>query len=306
MDIRETLYFKQVDLLLNILPIVSKIEDFALKGGTAINLFVQDFPRLSVDIDLAYLPVQDRETTLERIDSHLKEIGVRCQQYLPGAEMNYKVKQGLSYGLVVNRKEIVVKIEPNSTMRGSVFPANTLPLAKNVEKMFERTMEIRTLSVEDLYGGKLCAALDRQHPRDLFDVYHLYKNKGITDRIRQAFIVYLLSHNRPIAELLDPQLKEDLGETFQESFEGMAFDPVPLDDMVETWKVVVKTLNNDFTEEEREFIHSFKRKSPKWDLFPVKEIRHLPAIQWKLMNLQIMSSKKHKAACEKLERVLRG
>jgi predicted nucleotidyltransferase component of viral defense system len=306
MDIRETLYFKQVDLLLNILPIVSRIEDFALKGGTAINLFVQDFPRLSVDIDLAYLPVQDRETTLERIDSHLKEIGVRCQQYLPGAELNYKEKQSLSYGLVVNRKEIVVKIEPNSTIRGSVFPANTLPLAKNVEKMFERTMEIRTLSVEDLYGGKLCAALDRQHPRDLFDVYHLYKNKGITDRIRQAFIVYLLSHNRPIAELLDPQLKEDLGETFQESFEGMAFDPVPLDDMVETWKAVVNTLNNDFTEEEREFILSFKRKSPKWDLFPVKEIRHLPAIQWKMMNLQKMSSKKHKAACEKLERVLRG
>lgn len=44
MNIRETLYFKQVDLLLNILPLVSRIEDFALKGGTAINLFVQDFP----------------------------------------------------------------------------------------------------------------------------------------------------------------------------------------------------------------------------------------------------------------------
>ncbi|TVQ09789.1 MAG: nucleotidyl transferase AbiEii/AbiGii toxin family protein [Balneolaceae bacterium] len=304
MDIRETLYYKQVDLLLNILPLVSRIEDFALKGGTAINLFVQDFPRLSVDIDLTYLPIQDRKTTLERIDSHLKEIGDRCQQYLQGVEMNYKEKQGLSYGLIVNRKEIVVKIEPNSTIRGSVFPAITLPLAKKLVEMFERTMEIRTLSVEDLYGGKLCAALDRQHPRDLFDIYHLYRNVGITDRIRQAFIVYLLSHNRPIAELLNPQLKDDLGKTFQESFEGMAFDPVPLDNMVETWKAVVHTLNNDFTDEEREFILSFKRKSPKWDLFPVKEIRYLPAIQWKMMNLEKMSSKKHKTACEKLERVL--
>jgi predicted nucleotidyltransferase component of viral defense system len=306
MDIRNTTYFKQVDLLLTILPIVSRIEDFALKGGTAINLFVQDFPRLSVDIDLTYLPLKDRKTTLERIDSHLKEIGDRCRQYLPGVELNYKEKQNLSYGLIVNRNEIVVKIEPNSTLRGSVFPQVDLPLAKNVEEMFGRTIEIRTLSVEDLYGGKLCAALDRQHPRDLFDVYHLYRNEGITDRIRQAFIVYLLSHNRPIAELLEPQLKDDLGETFRESFEGMAFDPVPLDDMVETWKKVVKKLNKDFTDEEREFILSFKRKSPKWDLFPHKEIKHLPGIQWKMMNLEKMSPKKHKAACEKLERVLQS
>ncbi len=171
--------------------------------------------------------------------------------------------------------------------------------------MFGRTMEIRTLSVEDLYGGKLCAALDRQHPRDLFDVYHLYRKEGITDKIRQAFIVYLLSHNRPIAELLDPQLKDDLGETFRESFDGMAFDPVPLDDMVETWKKVVHTLNSELTEEEREFILSFKRKSPEWDLFPVNHIRNLPAIQWKMKNLEKMSSNKHKAACEKLERVLK-
>jgi predicted nucleotidyltransferase component of viral defense system len=306
MDIRNTTYFEQVDLLLTILPIVSRIEDFALKGGTAINLFVQDFPRLSVDIDLTYLPIQDRKTTMERIDNHLKEIGERCQQYLPGVELNYKEKQNLSYGLIVNREEIVVKIEPNSTLRGSVFPPVQLPLAKNVEEMFGRTMEIRTLSVEDLYGGKLCAALDRQHPRDLFDVYHLYRKGGITDRIRQAFIVYLLSHNRPIAELLDPQLKDDLGETFRESFEGMAFNPVPLDDMVETWKKVVQKLNKDLTEEERKFILSFKRKSPKWDLFPHKEIKHLPGIQWKMMNLEKMSPKKHKAACEKLERVLQS
>jgi len=241
MNIRETLYFKQVDLLLNILPLISRNEDFALKGGTAINLFVQDFPRLSVDIDLAYLPIQDRKTTLKRIDRHLKEIGVRCQKYLPGVELNYKEKHNLSYGLIVHREKTVIKIEPNSTIRGSVFPAITLPLAKKVEEMFEKTMEIRTLSVEDLYGGKLCAALDRQHPRDLFDVYHLYRNEGITDSIRQAFIVYLLSHNRPIAELLNPQLKDDLAETFRESFEGMAFDPVPLDALVKTWKAVVQT-----------------------------------------------------------------
>ncbi|AXJ00901.1 putative nucleotidyltransferase component of viral defense system [Cyclonatronum proteinivorum] len=304
MDIRSSAYFKQVDLLLTVLPIVSRTEDFALKGGTAINLFVQDFPRLSVDIDLTYLPIQDRLTTLTKIDLHLKEIGSRCKKFIAGAEINYKTKGSLSYGLIINCGQIVVKIEPNLTIRGSVYPPVKLPLAKKVEEMFGKTMEVRTLSVEDLYAGKLCAALDRQHPRDLFDVHHLYKNAGITDKVRQAFIVYLLSHNRPIAELLDPKLKDDLEETFHESFEGMAFEPVKLDDLVESWKMVVQKLNQDFTEGEREFILSFKQGFPKWHLFPHSEIQSLPGIRWKMANLEKMNPKKHKAACEKLQQIL--
>lgn len=304
MDIRNTIYFKQVDLLLTILPIVSRIENFALKGGTAINLFVQDFPRLSVDIDLTYLPVQDRNTTLERIDAHLKQIGENCQKYLPGIELNYKVKQGLSYGLMVTSDEVVVKIEPNSTLRGSVFPPVNLPLAKNVEEMFGRTMEVRTLSVEDLYGGKLCAALDRQHPRDLFDVYYMYQKHGLTDKIRQAFIVYLLSHNRPISELLDPKLKDDLEETYKENFEGMAFQEVSLNKLIEVWHELVSQINNDFTDQERAFILSVKRKSPNWDLFPIKGVQDLPGIKWKLINLERMSKKSHSEALQKLEKVL--
>jgi predicted nucleotidyltransferase component of viral defense system len=305
MDIRNSIYFKQVDLLLNIVPIVSRIEDFALKGGTAINLFVQDFPRLSVDIDLTYLPIQDRNTTLKRIDAHLKEIGARCKQFMPGVELLYKENQGLSYGVLVNRNGIVVKIEPNSTLRSSVFPPVSLTLVKNVENMFGRSMEIKTLSVEDLYGGKLCAALDRQHPRDLFDVYYMYQKQGLTNKIRHAFIVYLLSHNRPIAELLNPKLKDDLEETYNENFVGMAFQEVSLGTLVDMWHEMVSQINNNLTDQEREFILSFKRKAPNWDLFPVRGIDKLPGIQWKLMNLDKMSDKKHSEALSKLEKVLK-
>lgn len=304
MDVRNTIYFKQVDLLLTILPIVSRIEDFALKGGTAINLFVQDFPRLSVDIDLTYLPIQDRNTTLERIDAHLKKIGENCRQYLPGIELNYKVKQGLSYGLMITTNEVVVKIEPNSNLRGSVFPPVKLPLANNVEEIFGRSMEVRTLSVEDLYGGKLCAALDRQHPRDLFDIYYMYQKQGLTNKIRQAFIVYLLSHNRPISELLAPQLKNDLEETYKENFEGMAFQEVSLKKLTEVWHELVSQVNNDLTDKERTFILSVKRKSPNWGLFPIEGIQDLPGIKWKLINLGRMSEKSHSEALHKLEKVL--
>lgn len=306
MDLSDTPYYKQTDLLLQVLPIIAKFDDFALKGGTAINLFIRDLPRLSVDIDLTYLPLDDRNTALLNISSHLIQISEECQAMFNDCQISTKKYMGNLYALTVTHNGTSIKIEPNTTIRGVVFPSETLKLCSKAQDMFGRSIDIRTLSFEDLYGGKLCAALDRQHPRDLYDIYHLYRNEGITDKTRQAFIVYLLSHNRPIAELLDPQLKSDLGETFQESFEGMAFDPVPLDDLVKTWKMTIQKLNNDFNEEEREFILSFKRKSPEWDLFPVKEIRHLPAVQWKMMNLKRMSSKKHTEACEKLERVLRS
>lgn len=304
MDLRDTPYFKQTDLLLQVLPIIAKIDNFALKGGTAINLFVRDLPRLSVDIDLTYLPLDDRATALQNISTYLIQISDECQAIFNDCHISSKQQNGYLYGLTITQNGTAIKIEPNTTIRGSVFPTGTLSLCSKAQDIFGRSIDVQTLSLEDLYGGKLCAALDRQHPRDLFDLYHLYRNEGITDRIRQAFIVYLLSHNRPIAELLDPQLKDDIGETFQESFEGMAFDPVPLDDMIETWKEVVRSLNHNFTENEREFMLSFKRKSPNWDLFPVKEIWNLPAIQWKMLNLKRMSSKKHQTAYEKLEGVL--
>ena len=65
-----SLFSEQVKLLVHVLPHVTKEECFALKGGTAINLFIRDLPRLSVDIDLAYIPLQDREKSLIAIDGN--------------------------------------------------------------------------------------------------------------------------------------------------------------------------------------------------------------------------------------------
>ena len=61
-------YRRQAALLIKTLPLVAAETAFALKGGTAINLFVRDMPRLSVDIDLTYVPVADRESSLKEID----------------------------------------------------------------------------------------------------------------------------------------------------------------------------------------------------------------------------------------------
>ena len=183
MDIRETPYFKQVDLLLQILPVISEIENFALKGGTAINLFLRDLPRLSVDIDLTYLPLDDRGTALENISSHLTHIAEECRSMFRDCHLSTKQKKGLLYGLTIARKDAAIKIEPNTTIRGAVFPATTLRLCSKAQNLFGRSVEIQSLSLEDLYGGKICAALDRQHPRDLYDVYFLMENERLTDKV---------------------------------------------------------------------------------------------------------------------------
>lgn len=74
-----TKFYKQVELLLKILPDVMKEDYFALKGGTAINMFLRNMPRLSVDIDLCYIPIEDRQTTLANINRSLNAIAQRIK-----------------------------------------------------------------------------------------------------------------------------------------------------------------------------------------------------------------------------------
>ena len=76
-------YRQQVALLIRTIPFVARERAFALKGGTAINLFVRDMPRLSVDIDLTYLPVEDRTTSLAAIDAAMLRIRERIEQESP-------------------------------------------------------------------------------------------------------------------------------------------------------------------------------------------------------------------------------
>jgi len=81
---KDTVFFKQAKLLLRILPLIYNEDVFALKGGTAINFFVRDLPRLSVDIDMTYLPVSDRDSALTEIRSSLRVISEGIKRRIPG------------------------------------------------------------------------------------------------------------------------------------------------------------------------------------------------------------------------------
>ena len=303
---KDSSFFKQAEILLRILPYVDKEKRFALKGGTAINFFIRELPRLSVDIDLAYLPVNDRNSALADISESLCRISTTIEKSIADLRCNKKTdeKTGLTSSLIIQKSGLTVKVEPNPVIRGSVFQPQVVSLNKKAQDLFETSVTVQALSFEDLYGSKICAALDRQHPRDLFDVKLLLENEGIIDKIRKAFIVYLISHQRPIIELLKPNLL-NVEPVFSGEFKGMTLVEIKLEELVRVREQLIKQINESLTNIERRFLLSFKKMEPEWNLLELDDIENLPAVKWKLLNLEKMDKKKHKKAVQKLNEFLK-
>ncbi len=302
---KDSPYFRQAQLMLRVMPHVAAEKCFALKGGTAINLYVRDMPRLSVDIDLTYLLLESRDTTMANIGEALHHIAAAIRKTVPGASVQESRTRGAMHvsKLFVSTAEATIKIEPNLVLRGAVFLPGEKKLSEKAEELFEMSATTNTLAVADLYGGKLCAALDRQHPRDLFDVKILLENEGITDEILIALVVYLASHDRPMSELLDPN-KKDFRKTYEQEFAGMAAKEVQYEELVAVRERLIETIRKTMTENERQFLLSIKQGDPVWDLMPVAGIDQLPAIQWKLINIRKMKKEKQAKSLQKLQSVL--
>ncbi len=298
---KNTVYYGQAELVLDVLPFINREPVFAIKGGTALNFFVRNLPRLSVDIDLTYLPLIDREQALDKISEKLLHISEDMKRAFSIITATPTYSNGSNYvkSLIVNRGDTTIKIEPNLVIRGSVYPPQTLSLCQKAVDLFERAIDIQSLSLADLYGGKICAALDRQHSRDLFDIKLLLENEGLTNKIRKAFIVYLISHSRPIVEILNPGL-QDLKDNFNLEFKGMTEETVTLDELVSARTTLIKCIKQSLTTDERKFILSMKEMNPKWELIELDHVKDLPAVKWKLRNINRMDTKKHKQAVRKL------
>jgi predicted nucleotidyltransferase component of viral defense system len=297
-------YRRQAALLIRALPFVAEEACFALKGGTAINLFVRNMPRLSVDIDLTYLPVADRKTSLAEIDAAMLRIAERIRKGIPGARVtSSKLKEaGITAKHFVELDGVQIKIEVTPVLRGCVYHPETRSVSEAVEAAFGFA-EIQVVSFADLYAGKLVAALDRQHPRDLFDVRDLLANEGIDDALRRAFVVYILSHNRPMAEVLAPT-RQDITQEFERGFEGMTEIPVKLDDLLQVREDLIAELVGKMPGEHRRFLASFKRGKPEWELLGIPHVERLPAVQWKTQNLAAMDPRRREQLVGNLLRAL--
>jgi predicted nucleotidyltransferase component of viral defense system len=289
-------YKAQVGLLLQVLPYVAKEEIFALKGGTAINLFVREMPRLSVDIDLTYLPVDSRNNALRNIEEALNRIKADISNSIPEVSVHpVPLHGGTDVKLNCQSRNAQIKIEVNTITRGNIFPTKLMQVVDSVQDEFGMFAAINVVSLAELYGGKICAAIDRQHPRDLFDVKHLFENEGFTNNIWEGFKISLISHYKPVNELLTPILKVQK-PVFEKQFKGMTLKPFTYDDYESTRKTLIENIQHKLTDDDKKFLVSFETGIPDWDLFPYALIKELPAVKWKLLNilkLKEANPKKH-------------
>lgn len=276
-------YLDTARLLTQVAPLVFVDDTFALKGGTAINLFVRDMPRLSVDLDLVFPDhTLARDRALARINDAIRQASERLnkrgfQTHMPAADAG-------ETKLLVRSGRTEVKIEANFVMRGTVQPVRRASLTPVARDVLMADLEIPVVSLEDVYGGKLVAAMDRQHPRDLFDAMQLFAHEGITPGIRRAFVVYLASTNRPVHEVLFPSLR-DIRHDYENNFQGMTAEPVPLDALLAARERLVRELQQGLDESERRFLLSLVAGAPEWSLLGIAHLEQLPGIRWKLHNL---------------------
>lgn len=300
---KDSRYYKQADLMVRALPAIAAEGCFALKGGTAINLFVRNMPRLSVDIDLTYVPIEARTDSLRAMSAALQRVSATLKRTLRAEVVESRGEGDNVTKLYVRSNGAEIKIEPNLNIRGTVFPCQERSLAAEAEALFERSVSVNTVSLPDLYGGKLCAALDRQHPRDLFDVKLLLENEGITDDIRRAFVVYLSSHDRPINELLDPT-RLDVRQIYESQFLGMPAQPVDYDALIAARESLIDALRAGLTSAEKDFLLSLKKGEPNWNLLGIEGIERLPGVQWKLLNVRRMSAARQQEMLSALQNKL--
>jgi len=300
-------YINQADLLLQVIPHIATEKTLALKGGTAINLFLRNMPRLSVDIDLTYLPIDGRETALTNISDSLSRIRERITKSIPGTIVNNHAIEGNDVKLLVQSQNAQIKVEVNTITRGHLHPVRLLEINEKVQERFKKFAAIQVVSNAELYGEKICAALDRQHPRDLFDVYLLFQESGYNEDIKNGFIHALVSHMRTMHEVLRPHLL-DQRSAFDKQFQGMSEIPFTYEDFITTREDLIQTVNSSLLAKDHSFLLSFKKGNPDWDLFPIAGLKHMPAVQWKLLNIQNLiksNPQKHQELLIKLDSVTR-
>ncbi len=277
-------YVEVVRLLLESAPAIFETPHFSMKGGTAINLFIEDMPRLSVDIDVVFTEHDaTRDGALGSISSGLEA----ARRRLANAGLESEVsttKDGDEIKLFVRRGRNQVKVEVNHVFRGTVLPVETKRLGNAARKLFTTELSVPVLATSELYGSKLVAAMDRQHPRDLFDVRGLFERDGLTAEVVECFVCYLSGHNRPMHEVLFSR-DQDMSAAFENEFVGMTRDPITLAELDEVRSRLKMELPAALTGKQREFLFGLVAGEPNWQLMKCPHLSQLPAIRWKLQNL---------------------
>ncbi len=298
-------YTDRVRLLVEILPVLAQEPRFALKGGTAINLFEHDLPRLSVDIDLAWLPVHDYAEDARLIEDALVRLGdvLRARPLQLQVQTSAAEGAGTVTRLVVSRGRARVQIETTPVMRGSVYPVRSMVVRPRVEEAFGFA-EVQVLDFADLYAGKLAAALSRQHPRDLFDVGLLLEDGRMDELLWRTFLVYLTSSPKPAWEMLAPRVPTDFAATFEAHFKGMTAEPISAQALLESRKRLLVRVSGWLDGPSCAFLRSIEHEEPDFGLIGLAHAAELPGVRRKLHNLAQRSAAKRAADRLQLDETL--
>ena len=283
----QTEYVNAVRLLLQVLPSIFESGHLALKGGTAINLYLDDMPRLSVDIDAVFLPLGiTREEALLAINDEVSKIAHTSEGM--GLRVHRTVAEDVNESqLFITNASTQVKVEINTVFRGTVMEPKLRALNPMSSEIFAIDVPAMLLDPAEIYAGKVLAALDRQHPRDLFDIWRLYQRGGLSEETLAAFTVYLCGHNRPPNEILGNSNK-NIDGLYRNSLVGMIRTEAPtIDELVEVRETLRRDVITGLSEASRSFIKDFFSGAPQWDLLPFDHLSELPALQWKLHNLAL-------------------
>lgn len=286
--------------MLTVLPEVAKANCFALHGGTAINLFVRNMPRLSVDIDLIYIPVEDRDASLKHIAEGLGRIKASLERIVPGIRISPRLDAGK---LQISANKVDIKIEVNLVNRGVLNDPTEMQLCEKAQTTFDSFCAMPIVPIGQLFGGKLIAALDRQHPRDLFDVKYMLEKEGFTQEIKEGFLFCLLCSDRPINEVVAPNF-QDQRSALSNQFSGMTDEAFTYEEYESVREKLIATVHSNLTNQDKEFLLSVKRLTPNWGVY---NFQRFPSINWKLQNLQKLKERnpaKHKEQYEALEKKL--
>lgn len=296
-NINTQVYAQKVELLLRLMPIVMEEGVFAVHGGTAINLFLKDLPRYSVDIDLTYIPLSNRTESLADINLHLQSISEKAKKAFKGMHI---VPNFSTCKLLCEYRGKQVKVEVNQTKRGLVGgEAVTIPLSDKAQDEFGLYCEANIVPLTQLYGGKIAAALSRQHPRDLFDVK--FMDFPLTE-CREGLIFCLLGSDRPIHESFAPRLI-DQKEAMVNQFEGMTDIPFTYEEFEATRSKLISDVNQLMTEEDKRFLVSFEKGKPQWDGYEFEYFKDYPSVKWKLINLAKLAKQNPKKLVEEASKL---
>lgn len=190
------------------------------------------------------------------------------------------------YKLFCQLGDSLIKVEVNTINRGIIAPVELLPLSIVAQDTFNQFVEARIVPKSQLFGGKVVAALDRQHPRDIFDMHQFLSNKGQLIEIKKGVLFCLLSSNRPIHELLTPNYL-DQNKAFVNQFEGMTDSPFTYTEFEETRFLLVDEVKNMFSDQDKSFLLDFMLGNIELTNYP---FLNYPAINWKRENLDLLRS----------------